>query len=247
VLDAAVRLHVEEDLDRETQAFVADLGTFVLRNWQEPDQGIWEPRGAPLHRTHSRALCWVAIDRLVRLRARGLVPSLSLASLEAARVDIHRDVVAHAWNPNVNSYADVLGGDQIDASLLRLSSYGFEEANSPRMLATYERVRSVLRAAPGLYYRNEEGVRSREGAFGICSAWVIEYLARAGRRAEARDVFDAFVSYRNDVGLLGEEIDPHSGEALGNFPQAYTHVGVIGAALALAEPEISMRRSDGAA
>lgn len=247
VLDAAVRLHAEEDLDRETQAFVADLGRFVLRTWQKPDQGIWEPRGAPLHRTHSRALCWVAIDRLVQLRARGLVPRLSLATLEAARAAIHRDVVAHAWNANLNSYADVLGGDKIDASLLRLSFYGFEEAGSPRMHATYERVASVLRAAPGLYYRNEEGVRSREGAFGICSAWVIEYLARAGRREEAREVFDAFVSYRNDVGLLGEEIDPRSGEALGNFPQAYTHVGIIGAALALAEPAISMRHSHGAA
>jgi GH15 family glucan-1,4-alpha-glucosidase len=242
VLDATVRLHAEEDrLDRETQRLLADLGTFVLRHWQKPDQGIWEPRGAPLHRTHSRTLCWVALDRLVKLRRRGLVPRLSLATLEAARAAIHQDVVTHAWNPTIASYSDVFGGDQIDASLLRLSWYGFEEASSPRMHATYERIESVLRAAPGLYYRNEEGLRSREGAFGICSAWVIEYLVRAGRRGEARDVFDAFVSYRNDVGLLGEEIDPHSGEALGNFPQAYTHVGVIGAALALAKPAHSMR------
>jgi GH15 family glucan-1,4-alpha-glucosidase len=244
VLDAATWLHTKEGLDRDTQGMLGDFGRFVLEHWHLPDQGIWEPRGEPQHRTHSRVLCWVAMDRLVALRRRGLVRRLSLDALETARAAIHADVVAHGFNPTIGSYTEVFGANTVDASSLLLPWYGFEDARSPRMRATFDRIDARLCVAPGLYYRNEESA-GREGAFGICSAWVVDYLARAGRLADARATFEAFVSCANDVGLLGEEIDPVSRQALGNFPQAYTHLGVVSGALVLAQLE--RQRMEGAA
>jgi GH15 family glucan-1,4-alpha-glucosidase len=235
VIDAATWLHGKHGLDRETQGLLTDLGKFVLANWHKPDRGIWEYRGEPKHRTHSRVLCWVALDRLLQLRERGLVPRLDADVLAKTRAAIQADVIASGWNPNVQSYTEVFGSSDVDASSLLLPWYGFEEATSPRMVATYERIVERLRAGKGLYWRNEQEVRKGEGAFGICSAWVVDYLARAGRLREARAEFEAFVACANDVGLLAEEVDIASGEALGNFPQAYTHIGVVSGALVLSQ------------
>jgi GH15 family glucan-1,4-alpha-glucosidase len=233
VIDAATWLHGKDGLDRETQRMLSDLGKFVLANWRKPDRGIWEYRGEPQHRTHSRVLCWVALDRLLQLRQRGLVRRLDADMLAQTRDAIQADVIAHGWNPAVRSYTEVFGSTEVDASSLLLPWYGFEAATSPRMVATYDRIVERLRAAKGLYWRNEQEVRRGEGAFGICSAWVVDYLARAGRIAEARAEFDAFLACANDVGLLAEEVDIQSREALGNFPQAYTHIGVVSGALVL--------------
>lgn len=233
VIDAATWLHAKHELDRETQGLLTDLGRFVLANWQRPDSGIWEYREEPQHRTHSRVLCWVALDRLLQLRERGLVHRLDVDVLAKTRAAIHADVVAHGWNPTVRSYTEVFGAPDVDASALLLPWYGFEDAASPRMTATYERVVERLRAGDGLYWRNEYELRRGEGAFGICSAWVTDYLVRAGRGADARAEFEAFIACANDVGLLAEEVDVCSHEALGNFPQAYTHIGVVSGALVL--------------
>ena len=233
VIDAATWLHGKHGLDRETQGLLTDLGKFVLANWRKPDRGIWEYRGEPKDRTHSRVLCWVALDRLLQLRERGLVRRLDADVLATTRAAIAEDVIAHGWNPQVRSYTEVFGSPDVDASSLLLPWYGFEAATSPRMVATYERVVERLRAGRGLYWRNEQERRKGEGAFGICSAWVVDYLARAGRLTDARAEFEAFLACANDVGLLAEEIDIQSGEALGNFPQAYTHIGVVSGALVL--------------
>lgn len=237
VIDAAMWLHGKDGLDRETQGLLADLGRFVLANWRKPDRGIWEYRGEPKHRTHSRVLCWVALDRLLQLREHGLVRRLDLDELARHRAAIHADVVAHGWNPREQCYTEVFGAPEVDASVLLLPGYGFEDAASPRMRATYDRVVERLRAGAGLYWRNEHEVRNGEGAFGICSAWVTEYLVRAGRAADARAEFEAFLACANDVGLLAEEVDVSSREALGNFPQAYTHIGIVSGALVLRESE----------
>jgi GH15 family glucan-1,4-alpha-glucosidase len=247
VLDGATWLHADQGLDRETQGLLADLGTYVLAHWHLPDHGIWESRDPPQHRTHSRVLCWVALDRLARLRRRGLVRELDLDTLTRACTAIRDDVTAHGWNPRLQSYTDAYGASELDSSVLLLPYYGFESATSPRMTATYQAIEARLRAGPGLYWRNERGIRVGEGAFGICTAWVIDYLARAGRRAEARAVFDAFAAHANDVGLFGEEVDPITGDALGNFPQAYTHVGLLAAALVLGAPSELARRIGDAA
>jgi GH15 family glucan-1,4-alpha-glucosidase len=182
-------------------------------------------------------LCWVALDRLTLLRRRGLIRGLSVELLERTCAQIRQEVVTRGFDPQLSSYTDALGGTEIDASLLLLAWYGFEDPSSLRMAHTLERIEERLGAGPGLYHRNEDSRRRGEGAFGICSFWVADYLARAGRVDEARDVFDAVLDHGNDLGLFGEQIDPATGDALGNFPQAYTHVGLVNAALSIAKAE----------
>jgi GH15 family glucan-1,4-alpha-glucosidase len=170
---------------------------------------------------------------------------------EKNREAIRREIETRAWNPVLGSYVSELDGDRVDATLLLLAWYGFEAAGSERMGGTYQRVRERLGAGDGnglLYrYRRDplllsevaparegEPESAGEGAFGICSFWGVEYLALGGGTAEqARELFERLCGYANDVGLFAEEIDPATGAALGNFPQAFTHVGLINAALSL--------------
>ena len=143
-------------------------------------------------------------------------------------------VKEQAWNPQLNSYVSTLGGNELDASLLLMSYYGFEAADSPRMQATYGAIRKELGANDHLLYRYKNGLR--EGAFGICSFWEAEFLALGGGTLEQADaLFHHLLEYRNDVGLYAEEIAPETGDALGNFPQAFTHVGLISAAISIEE------------
>jgi GH15 family glucan-1,4-alpha-glucosidase len=221
-------------LDRETQRMLCAFGEYVCRNWQRPDDGIWEPRSGAGHNTHSRVLCWVALDRLLELHAKGHVQRAPVELFERNRTAIRADVEEHAWNPELGSYASRLGGAELDAALLLIPWYGFEDAGSARMRATYHRIRERLGARDGLLYRYRSDDSPGEGAFGICSFWGAEALALgAGSADEARDTFERLCGFANDVGLFAEEIDPETGEAVGNFPQAFTHVGLINAALSL--------------
>lgn len=235
VIDSVAQLvTVTGELSRDAQDLIRDFSGYVVRNWRRPDQGIWEPRSPARDHTHSRVLCWVAVDRVLELARRGIVTGVDRDLLAAQRTAIRADIEAHAWNRTMQSYASELGGDEVDASLLLMAWYDYQRADAPRMRRTYERVVERLTARRGLLYRNERGVRGDEGAFWICSFWAVEYLARAGRYAEAERMYAAARSYANDLGLMAEEVDPLIGEALGNFPQAYTHVGLISAALTLA-------------
>ena len=237
VIDAAIQvLPGDGRVDRETRRMLADFGRFVCRAWRRPDHGLWEERCGPRQHTHSKVLCWVALDRLLSLHQRVPLPGFPVDDVHAERAAIRVDVLTHGFDDELGSYVQTYGGHDADAALLQLPWYGFEAADSPRMRGTFRRIERRLRAAPGLYYRYDDSVRCGEGAFGICSFWVADYLARGGGTlAEARAAFDATARYANDVGLFGEEIDPASGAALGNFPQAYTHVGLINAALSIAE------------
>ena len=234
VIDAAAQLarHTGE-LDRETQDVLRGLGRYVCAHWRQPDAGIWEPREPLRHRTHSRVCCWVALDRLVDLCDRGILDRTDYIRFATARDDIRRDVEQHAWDANHASYASVLGGDAVDAGLLQLSWFAFHPADSPRMQSTFARIREQLAVGRGLFHRNLESRDRGEGAFWICSFWAAEHLARAGDRAAAERLFTAACAYANDLGLMAEEVDPATGAQLGNFPQAYTHVGAMSAALAL--------------
>jgi len=227
-------------LDRTTQAPLRDLGRYVLDNWQRPDHGIWEPREAPRPHTHSRLLSWVAVDRLLELG----IPGLDEEKLRRARDAIRADIERHAWNPTLGAYTQVLGGDSLDASLLLSSWYGFAAGRDPRWRQTYRQIVERLSPAPGLLYRYEESRAAGEGAFAICSFWAVTFLALGGGSLEeAEELFARLVKLGNDVGLYGEEIDPETGEPLGNFPQAYTHVGLIGAAVTLERRRASERPS----
>jgi len=229
-------------LDRETQHMVRRLGEYVCDHWQEPDNGIWEPRNERQHYTHSRLLCWVALDRLLELHRRGLFRGIPADKFADNRDRIRREIEDRAWNPELGAYAQTLGGTTLDATALLMAGHGFEKPSTERMQSTYRRLQERLGAGPGLIYRYEQSFAGREGAFAICSFWLVDFLARGGGSLDdAHDAFVQTLAYANDVGLFAEEIDPKTGDALGNFPQAYTHVGLISAALSLEERESEVR------
>lgn len=234
VVDAAAQ-YVEAGgvFDRTTQKVLIGFGDYVVKNWSRPDEGIWEPRGGRQNHTHSRLLCWVALDRLMKLQQRGAITGVPVDEYRKERDAILRDIKEHAWNERLGSYTSILGGDKLDASLLLLSYYGFEDARSDRMQSTYTALRKQL-GAGDLIYRYDSD--HSEGAFGICSFWEVDFLALGGGSLyEADSLFRKLIHYANDVDLFAEEIDPESGDALGNFPQAFTHVGLISAALSMEE------------
>ncbi|HSE49907.1 MAG TPA: glycoside hydrolase family 15 protein [Terriglobales bacterium] len=226
----------EEDgcFDGMTQKVLLGLGKYVAKHWRLPDEGIWEPRTGRRHNTFSRLLCWAALDRLITLGESGRLKSVPLERFARERDAIRRELETRAWNEELQSYTATLDGDDLDATLLRIPWYEFEAAGSPRMRATHEAVTRALSAGNGLLYRYRR--EPAEGAFGICSFWNAEYLATGGGTLEqAHAAFQALLRYANDVGLYGEEIEPETGAALGNFPQSFTHVGLISAALSIAE------------
>jgi GH15 family glucan-1,4-alpha-glucosidase len=243
VIDAVTHfVRAGGSLDKETQGVLRGWGEYVCKHWDQPDEGIWEPRTGRANHTHSRVLCWVALDRLLQLHAKDHVRWAPAARFEQNREAIRRQVESRAWNPALQSYVAEPGDERLDATLLLLAWYDFEPADSDRMKGTYRRIRERLGAGDGLLYRYRshspapgESSSPGEGAFGISSFWAAEYLALGGGTAdEARDLFQRLSGYANDVGLFGEEIEPGTGAALGNFPQAFTHVGLINAALTLA-------------
>jgi GH15 family glucan-1,4-alpha-glucosidase len=206
----------------------------VAKSWRLPDEGIWEPRTGRHDNTYSKLMCWTALDRLLKLADQGAIKDAPLDTYRRERENIRREITSRAWDPQLNSYVSVLETENVDATLLLLSWYGFEPADSPRMLGTYRRVVRELGAGDGLLYRFPR--KPPEGAFGVCAFWAVEYLVLGGGTLdEARERFESALQYHNDLGLFSEEITPGTGDALGNFPQAYTHVGVISAALAIEE------------
>jgi GH15 family glucan-1,4-alpha-glucosidase len=223
--------------DRDTVHLLDGLGRTVCGRWREPDEGIWEGRSGRFHHTHSKALCWVALDRLITMHEAGRL-TISVDLFRVHRDAIRAEIEAHGYNKRLGSYTSVFDGDELDASLLTLPLYGYIAAEHPRMRSTCARMHKRL-ARGSLLYRYErdtdDGLPPGEGAFGICSFWGVECMARGGDLAGATRTFEQLLTYANDVGLLAEEIDPETGDALGNFPQAFTHVGLINAALTLAE------------
>jgi GH15 family glucan-1,4-alpha-glucosidase len=235
-------LHVEEGFDRSQRKRLRRLGEAICDRWTDADNGIWELRGDWKHRTYSKAMCWVGLERLRRLAEAGHLTGGKLDTERFADVQeqIRREIEERGFSEATGSYMATYQHDRLDASLLLLVVYEYTGATDDRMAATYERVEEHLGTDGGLLYRfpgegenGECGAPPEEGAFGICSFWAVEYLAKAGRTSEARERFEQVCACANDVGLFPEEIDPDSGAFLGNFPQAFTHVGLIKAALAL--------------
>ena len=203
---------------------------WLEQHWQEPDEGIWEVRGGPQRFLHSRMMSWVAFDRALRMaRHRGWpAPEEKWSKL---RTQIYEQIMQQGWNEKVHSFVQYYGSDAVDASSLLLTITNFVGSKEPRMLETIDRIQReltsgalVLRYNPKL--AADDGMGSQEGTFGACSFWLVENLARAGRLDEARLMLEKLLSYCNHVGLYAEEISP-TGEALGNFPQAFTHLALI--------------------
>jgi len=220
-------------LSRDEQRLLRGIGRFVCEHWRWPDQGIWEHRRPPVRHTHSLLSCWAATDRLLELERRGALPRLDVRRLTAERDAMAQQLRTHGWNERLGSYTEVLGGDTVDASLLLMSWFGFEPAHHPRQRGTFERIceRLEVERGSGLFKRWEG---AEDGAFGICGFWAVQHLAAgAGTLDEAEHRFQRLLQCANDVGLFAEELDPKTCSALGNFPQAFTHVGLIEAAMAL--------------
>jgi GH15 family glucan-1,4-alpha-glucosidase len=235
VIEAASHLVAEgHEFDRTTRNVLLRAGDYVMKHWREPDDGIWEPRSGRACHTHSRVLCWTALRRLTSLSEHwGLTKRARIFALESDR--IREDIENNAWNRDLETYTSTLGGGDLDATLLLAARYGFIDARDPRMKKTYLNLARDLRAADATLYRYRR--QPPEGAFAICSFWEVEYLAMAGKVAAARRHFEKLLTYANDVGLFAEEIDVYTGDPLGNFPQAFTHIGLIGAALAIERAE----------
>jgi GH15 family glucan-1,4-alpha-glucosidase len=223
------------DLHMEIQQFVADLANTAARRWRETDAGMWEMRGEPRHHLSSKVLCWVALDRAIEL-----APQLGIhADVEhwtAERDAIREAVLTRGWSEARQAYAQSFDSDDLDAAQLLMPILGFLPATDERMRSTIDAIADGL-TEDGLVlrYRNEEGLNAdglsgEEGTFVICSFWLVSALAKAGELERAEELFDKLVSYANDLGLLAEEIDTATGELLGNFPQAFSHIGLITAA-----------------
>jgi GH15 family glucan-1,4-alpha-glucosidase len=237
VVEAVSQFMTDKNLDRDVQTMLRQCGEYVCEHWREPDNGIWEQREQRLHYTHSRLMCWVVLDRLLQMHARGQLKRISMEKYAAEKQQIREDIERHSWNPKVQAYMQACGSETLDASVLLLAYHGFENAGSERMQQTQQRIRERLSPRPGLMHRNEQSKNRHEGTFAVCSFWEADFLARSGRLHDAHETFEAILQYANDLDLFAEEIDPTTGDALGNFPQAFTHLGLINAALSLNNTE----------
>ncbi len=242
VMDAMYQAHRSglESNDADWRLQVA-LMHFLETKWKEPDEGIWEVRGPRRQFTHSKVMAWVAFDRAVKL-----VENCNCAANESherwqkLRDQIHRQVCRRGFNKKKNAFTQYYGADAMDASILMLPLVGFLPAQDKRVLGTIEAVeRDLLNDGFVMRYRPQEkkvdGLPGSEGVFLPCSFWLADCYHLIGRKKEARMLFERLLDLRNDVGLLSEEYDPKAKRLLGNFPQAFTHVGLVNTAQVLSE------------
>ncbi|MEJ2451355.1 MAG: glycoside hydrolase family 15 protein [Gammaproteobacteria bacterium] len=226
-------------LDRSEARLLKGFGRMICEFWRKPDQGIWEARDAPRHYTHSKLMCWVGLDRLLVMAKTGIV-HVDMQKIEAERDAIAEFIETRCFDTESGTFMTAADCNEVDASILLLARHGFIDATDPRMRATYDRIQKVL-GAGALLMRFPEGfddfLPPGEGAFLITSFWAVEYLVLAGEIDAARERFETLLGYANDLDLYAEEADPENGMALGNFPQAFSHTGLINAALLLAEAE----------
>ena len=224
--------------DDDDWRFLVSLIDHAAENWAEPDYGLWEWPGDPDHFVHSKVLCWATLDRGVRL-ADECMRRAPTRRWEHARDELRRAIEQRGYDRKRGVFVQAFDRSELDAALLLLPTVEFVAWDDERMVRTVSAIRQELDAGDGLLYRytRDDGLPGREGAFLCCSFWLVECLARIGGFDEARIVFDQAMAKANDLGLFSEELDPHSGELLGNFPQGLTHLAHIDAAVALAEAD----------
>jgi alpha,alpha-trehalase len=226
------------ELDALDRRFLIGLADAAAASWQQADQGIWEIRGEPRHYLYSKLMCWVALDCAIDLAPR-IGAEDRVGAWDRTRAEIRDVILEQGWNAEVGAFTQVLGRSELDASSLLISHVGFLPPDDHRVQGTIDATERGLTDEQGLVYRyvGDDGLDGEEGTFLLCTFWLAETLARAGQAARGREVFDRAARYRNDVGLLAEEVDPDSGELLGNFPQAFSHIGLINAAWAISQAE----------
>ncbi len=245
LLGAAQRL-VDQlgELDPVTRRFLATAADTAAARWQEKDQGIWEVRGEPQDFLYSKLMCWVALDCAIAL-AGHLGAADRVADWETARAEIRAAILARGWSEQAGAFTQAFGSEDLDASSLMLAITGFLAADDPRMVATIEAIAGRLTDERGLVYRYlaRDGLAGQEGTFLLCTFWLAQAQALAGDVEAATATFERAVAAINDVGLLAEEVDPRNGEMIGNFPQAFSHIGLVNAAWAITEAGQRNQRS----
>jgi len=221
--------------------FLLALVDLAADRWNQPDQGLWEMRGDPRHFVHSKAMCWVALDRGLRL-AEECLRQAPVDRWRATRDAIRSSIDTDGVDPQRGCFVQAYGSDHLDAALLLLPAVGYVAYDDARMMATADAVAAEL-DDDGLLrrYRSEDGLGGDEGVFVACTFWLAECLAHQGRIPQARRAFDRAVATANDLGLFAEEYDPVELEALGNHPQGLSHLSHIAAAVALSRAEPSPR------
>ncbi|MFD0310670.1 glycoside hydrolase family 15 protein [Streptomyces sp. NPDC127119] len=246
-------LPAEPDMWRLHQA----LMDFLHTAWRKPDEGLWEVRGPRRHFVHSKVMAWVAADRTVRTLEENPGLDGDVDKWRAMRDEVHREVCERGFDPERNTFTQSYGSRELDAALLLIPRLGFLPPDDPRVVGTVDAVRSEL-ARDGFVHRYDasldgsgphasepsgadirdvDGLPGGEGSFLVCSFWLADALHLTGRTKEALALFERLIALRNDVGLLAEEYDPVAGHQLGNFPQAFSHIGLVGTALTLFDDE----------
>jgi len=223
---------------------LCQLVEYVCDHWQETDSSIWEVRGAPRHYVYSKAMCWVALDRGIQLAERFERPA-DLPRWRLLRDQIRLDVLSHGYNAHVGAFTQSYDSCALDAANLFLPLVGFVSPDDPRMISTVERIMEGLTDEHQFVYRyhTDDGLSGEEGTFLMCTFWLVDNLAHQGRLTRARALFERALSCAGKLGLLSEEVEPASNQALGNYPQAFSHLAVIQSALNLQQAEMRLTHS----
>ncbi|MCX5413441.1 glycoside hydrolase family 15 protein [Streptomyces sp. NBC_00059] len=245
VIDS-LRLARDAGLDDKPHAWNLQLSLlgFLESTWREPDEGLWEVRGERRHFVHSKVMAWVAADRAVRTLEENPGLPGDADRWRAMRDAVHAEVCEKGYDPVRNTFTQYYGSQELDASTLLILRTGFLPPEDPRVTGTVDAVRDEL-AHDGLIRRystegaSVDGLPGNEGAFIACSFWLVDALLRTGRRDEAEELFDRLLELRNDVGLLAEEYDSAAGRQLGNYPQAFSHIGLVNSAVDLAGEDLA--------
>ncbi|MFH5801375.1 glycoside hydrolase family 15 protein [Haladaptatus sp. CMAA 1911] len=218
---------------------VYDIVEYVCRRWDEPDSGIWEPRREERHYVYSKVMCWVAIDRALDMAEKEGFDAPE-ARWRDYRSDIREAIIERGFDEEKHSFTQTFEGDTIDATGLLIPLMGFLPIDDDRVQGTIETIRETLATPEGFVYRYKEGgdrLPGDEGVFLLCSFWLVSVLARSGRVDRAWEIYDNVLSYSSPVGLLAEQLDVETGQQLGNFPQAFSHIGLLNSALYIAEEQ----------
>jgi alpha,alpha-trehalase len=239
LLGAAQRL-VDQlgELDPVTRQFLSTAADTAAAQWREKDQGIWEIRGEPRDFLYSKLMCWVALDRAIAL-AGHLGAEDRVSDWATTRDEIRAAILEQGWNERAGAFTQAFGREDLDASNLMLAITGFLPADDPRMKATIDATAQRLTDKRGLVYRYlaADGLAGDEGTFLVCTFWLAQAQALAGDVDAATATFEHALAAINDVGLLAEEVDPRNGEMIGNFPQAFSHIGLVNAAWAITQAQ----------
>ena len=221
----------EDEKHEELWSIVKSIVWVVNNNWKLADKGIWEFRHEDQHFTFSKLLCWVAVDRAIKI-SELIQGGRSATKWTPLRDEIHKDIMDNAWNEKKQAFTQSYGSEHMDASVLLMEQYGFIDAKDPKYIKTVKAIEKELSHEGLLFrYKNNDDFGTPSSSFTVCTFWFINSLYKIGEEEKSKELFDKLLSYSNHLGLFSEDIDFKTKRLLGNFPQAYSHLALIDTAL----------------